>query len=304
MPLWSKRALIPVVGLLLVATACGDGEKKASRAASSTSTSDSSTTSTSASTPTTGALVVRPTARLTAQRTTRPAVQRAPAATPAPTVQPTVRAATTTTRRPAATTTTRPTDPFAGDPAKARAAALRLDDLPAGFAANGTAEDKDPTPDPIEDDLYRCLGGDPAAIHRVQTAGALSPDFSKDALLAYGEATLFSDAAVLGPLFASRPDDQTSKCFADSARAAFAQDSGPQPEVTAEVIDLGRYGDQSFGVRVTSKFTVDSQPVTFVDELVMVRNGRALRLYLFGNDSQPFPEADAKAALTKATTRT
>ena len=32
----------------------------------------------------------------------------------------------------------------------------------------------------------------------------------------------------------------------------------------------------------------------------MVRNGRALRLYLFGNESQPFPETDAKAALTKA----
>jgi hypothetical protein len=231
-------------------------------------------------------------------------VQRAAVAAPAPTVQPTVRSATTTTRRAAtATTTTRPTDPFAGDPAKARAAVLRVDDLSTGFTANGVIEDKDPTPDPIEDDLYRCLGGDPTAIRASKTAGALSPDFTKDALLGYGEATLYRDAGKLAPLFASRPDDQTSKCFADSARAAFAQDPGPQPEVTAEVIDLGHYGDQSFGVRVTSVFTVDSQPVTFVDEIVMVRNGRALRLYLFGNDSQPFPEADAKAALAKATTR-
>src|SRR5258708_1457812 len=143
MPQWSNRALIPVVGLLLVATACGDGEKKATRRASATSTSESPTTSTGV-TPTTAALVVRPTARLTAQRTTRPAVQGGVVAAPVQTVQPTVRAATTTTRRAAtaATTTTRPTDPFAGDPAKARGAVLRADDLSTGFTANGVIEDK------------------------------------------------------------------------------------------------------------------------------------------------------------------
>src|SRR5207244_3317530 len=138
---------------------------------------------------------------------------------------------------------------------------------------------------------------------QAQTGGALSPDFTNDALLGYGEATFYRDATVLAPLFASRPNDQTAKCFADSARAAFAQDPGPQPDVTAEVIDLGSYGDASFAVRVTSVFTVDPQPVTFVDELVMVRKGRALLLYLLSNDTQPFPAAEAKATLTKATTR-
>src|SRR5205807_10374514 len=145
-----------------------------------------------------------------ARRTARPTVPLSAAAAPTPTVQPAVPKATTTTRRPATTTsTTRPGDPFAGDLARARATVLRADDLPSGFTANGAVEDDDATPDPIEDDLHRCLGGDPTAIRQAQTGGALSPDFTNDALLGYGEATFYRDATVLAPLFASRPNDQT-----------------------------------------------------------------------------------------------
>ena len=198
-----------------------------------------------------------------------------------------------------AVSTTTTTAPASDDHRLALDLVVREGDFPPGWSHSQAADE-------VEDPADRCLKAGPLA---AASGRAESAEFAKsDLATASSLALVFPDEAAARAAFAHVTGSETKACI-DQALRAELQGEGEGEEGVAVAnavltsVRMSSIGDETAAYRFSAETSGTDQPYRYSASIVIVRSGRTVTAFAFGNLGDPVPEVEQQTVASRVATR-